>query len=129
MTAMRVTLIRTDGPGRAAIIKIGHRDYGVRDGFSWSAQHAPGAEFDVKLSAELDGSWPWERMFAANPKRRIDLEPLGGWSYLALGRIMSTDPVRIDCGILIEERAIYTHDARVIGEFVGFRIATLDAEG
>jgi hypothetical protein len=48
---------------------------------------------------------------------------------LALGRIMSVDPVRVDCGIYVEERALFTHDARAIGEFVGFRIERLDAAG
>ena len=90
---------------------------------------APGDEFEVELTAEIDPSWRWEQMFAANPERRIGLEPLGGYAYLALGRILAVAPVRIDCGILVEERAIHTHDRRVIGEFVGFRIQALDAEG
>ena len=128
---MRARLVRTNGPGREAVLNIDGREYCVRDGFSWSAEHAPsvGAEFDVNLSAELDDSWPWQKIFAANPDRRIGLEPLGGPSYLALGRITSIEPVRIDCGILIEERAVHSHDSRVIGEFVGFRVVTLDAEG
>ena len=128
---MRAILIRTADPGREAVLKIDGREYCVRDGFSWSAAHAPaiGAEFNVELSAELDDSWPWEKVFAANPDRRIGLEPLGGPSYFALGRISSIEPVRIDCGLLIEERAVHTHDPRVIGEFVGFRIETLDADG
>jgi hypothetical protein len=88
-----------------------------------------GGFFDVELSAEIDHSWSWEEMFAANPDRQIGLVPLESWSYLALGRISSIDPVRIDCGIFVEERAIYSHDPGVVGEFVGFRIEVLDAEG
>jgi hypothetical protein len=128
---MKATLLQMAGPGREAILEIGGRRYCVRDGFSWSADRTPavGAEFEVELSAVIDRSWPWEKIFAANPDRRIGLEPLGGWSYLALGRITSIDPVRIDCGILAEERAVYTHDPGVVGAFVGFRIETLDAEG
>jgi hypothetical protein len=130
-TALRATLVRTGGPGQEAVLIIDGREYSVRDGFSWSAAYAPevGDEFDVTLSAEIDDSWSWERIFAANPERRIGLESLGGYAYLALGRISSVNPVRIDCGILVEERAIHTHDSRVIGEFVGFRIEALDAEG
>ena len=81
----------------------------MRDGFSWSAAHAPevGGEFDVALSAEIDDSWS-SGYFAANPERRIGLESLSGYAYLALGRISSVNPVRIDCGILVEERAIRT---------------------
>ncbi len=127
---MRATLLQTTGPGHEAVLKIEGREYRVRDGFSWSAAHAPtiGGEFDIHLSAELDESWPWEKIFAANPDRRIGLEPLGGVSYLALGRISSIDPVRIECGILVEERALHTQDPCVIGEYVGFRIEALDAD-
>jgi hypothetical protein len=95
------------------------------------AGHAPdiGDEFEVKLSAEVDHSWSWDQMFSANPEQKIGLEPLDGCAYCAFGRILSVDPVRIDCGILVEERAIHTHDDRVIGDFVGFRVEVLDAEG
>jgi hypothetical protein len=125
---MKATLVRTEGPGREAILNIEGRDYCVRNGFSWSADRT-GREFDVSLTTVLDNSWSWENMFAANPDQRIGLEPAEGYSYLAFGRILSVDPVRIDCGLLVEERAIYTHDTSVIGDFVGFKIAVLDAEG
>ena len=125
---MKVTLVRTEGPGRQATLNIKGRDYCVRDGFSWSAERT-GQEFDVNLSTELDDSWSWEDMFSANSDQKIGLEPLKGYSYLAFGRILSIDPVRIDCGLFVEERAIYTHDTRIIGDFVGFKITVLDAEG
>jgi hypothetical protein len=128
---MKAILVKMSGPGREAILKIDRDEYCVRDGFSWSVERTPaiGAEFDVKLSAEIDRSWSWEKIFSANPEQHIGLKPLGGWSYLALGRITSIDPVRIDCGILVEEHAVYTHDPGLIGEYVGFRIEVLDAEG
>jgi hypothetical protein len=77
----------------------------------------------------VDDSWSWEKIFAANPNRKVELVPLEGWSYLAMGRISSIDPVRVDCGILVEERVIHSRDPRIIGEFVGFRIEVLDADG
>src|SRR5262249_19330220 len=123
--AMRAKLLRTNGPGREAVIEIDGHQYCVRDGFSWSAVREPkvGTHFDTEVSACVDTSWTWERMFAANPERRLGLQSDGGWSYLAFGRIDSIDPVRVDCGLLVEERAIFTHDPRVIGCFVGFRIS------
>jgi hypothetical protein len=128
---MKAKLIKTDGPGLEAIVEIDDREYRVMAEFGWSAEHSPriGDTFDVELSAMLDDAWSWERIFAANPEQRVGLEPLGGWSYLALGRITSVDPVRVDCGIYVEERALFTHDAKVVGEFVGFRIERLDAAG
>jgi hypothetical protein len=128
---LRATLIRMTGPGQEAVLKIEGREYRVRDGFSWSAARTPpiGGDFEVELSAVVDDSWSWEKIFAANPERKIGLVSLEGWSYLALGRISSIDPVRVDCGVLVEEKAIHSRDPRVIGEFVGFRIEVLDAEG
>lgn len=128
---MKATLIRTGGPGREALLAIEGREYCVMDGFSWSAEYAPevGTLFDVELSAELDDSWAWDKIFAANPDQRVGLETLGGWSYLAFGRIFSVNPVRVDCGILVEERAVFTHDFNVVGAFIGFRIERLDASG
>jgi hypothetical protein len=125
---MKVTLVRTGGPGCEAILNIEGCDYCVRDGFSWSVERTDG-DFEVSLSTVLDDSSSWEDMFAANPDQRIGLEPVEGYSYLAFGRILSIDPVRIDCGLLVEERALYTHDPRVVGDFVGFKIVVLDAEG
>ncbi len=125
---MKVTLVRTEGPGREAILNIEGCHYCVRDGFSWTAGRADG-DFEVSLSTVLDDSWSWEDMFAANPDHRIGLEPVEGCSYLAFGRILSIQPVLIDCGLIVEERALYTHDPRVIGDYVGFKILALDAEG
>jgi hypothetical protein len=126
---MKAKLIRTQGPGREAIIEIEGREYCVRDGFSWARSLRDGAIFFVELSADLDDSWSWEKMFDGNSDKRVGLVPLGGWSYLALGRITSVNPVRVDCGILVEERAVFTHDPGVVGEFIAFGIATLDAAG
>jgi len=128
---MKAKLLKTAGPGAEAVLLINDREYCVRDGFSWSADRAPtaGGEFEVELSAELDSSWSWEHIFAANPDHSVGLKPLGGWSYLAQGKILSIDPVCIDCGILVEERAVYSHDPGVVGAFVGFRIEVLDAAG
>jgi hypothetical protein len=128
---MKAKLRKSAGPGAEAVLIIGDREYCVRDGFSWAADRATksGGELEVELSAELDTSWSWERIFSANPKQVVGLQPLGGWSYLALGRILSADPVRVDCGILVEERAIFSHDPSIVGAFVGFRIEVLDASG
>jgi hypothetical protein len=128
---MNARLIRTQGPGREAILEIEGGEYCVRDGFSWDAARSPrdGTNFPVELSADLDDSWSWEKMFAGNSEKRVGLVSQGGWSYLALGRITSVNPVRVDCGILVEQRAVFTHDPRVVGEFIAFGIATLDAAG
>jgi hypothetical protein len=128
---MKARLLKTDGPALEATLEIDGREYCVMDQFSWSEESAPriGDTFEVELSGLLDDSWPWETIFAANPDRNTGLEHLGGWSYLARGRVTSVNPVRVDCGILTVEDPVVSHDTRVIGEFIGFRIERLDAAG
>lgn len=54
--------------------------------------------------------------------RRLD-----GWRYLALGQVISVDPVVCDCGLLRVEDAFHTRDARCVGAYVGVTLARLDA--
>jgi len=100
---------------------------------SWYLAPRPpaGSTFALKMSENSGATCPKprEKIFAANPDQRVGLESIGRWSYLALGRITSINPVRVDCGILVEERAVFTRDPRVIGSFVGFRVEVLDAAG
>ena len=124
-------LISTSGPGKEAVLEIDGSNYVVADGFSWSAEHSPkvGQVFDVELLAILAENESWETKFSGNPQHRIGFESLGSWSYKAMGRVASVDPVSIDCGILVESRAIHTTDPSVIGEFVAFTIVCLEACG
>jgi hypothetical protein len=124
-------VISSKGPGKEAQLEIDGKRYTVCDGFGWSMESAPtiGEVFDAELSSILDEDETWEEKFAGNPQCIIGLKSTGGWSYLALGQITSIAPVSINCGILVESRAIYTTDARVIGEYVAFRINCLEACG
>jgi hypothetical protein len=128
---MKARLVSTRGPGREAVLEIAGARYAVRDGFSWSAEHAPAIDevFEVELTTTLDEDESWDEKFSSNPQREIGLQATGGWSYLAKGRISSIDPVCVDCGILVESHAIHSHDPSVIGEYVALRIVCLDASG
>ena len=123
-------LINTRGHGNEAELEIDGVRHVVMATFDFGMDQSPvfGEIFDVELSTALDEDETWEEKFAGNPGHKIGLESTGGWSYRAFGRITSILPVCIDCGILVESRAIYTHDPRVIGEYVAFKINILFAD-
>ncbi|WP_421880984.1 hypothetical protein [Methylibium sp.] len=85
----------------------------------------PGDEFDYEFSNEVEGNESWEELFASNPEKRIGIEHIADYEYLAFGRIISVDPVQVDCGLFVQVDVLHTHDPGVIGEFIGFKISRL----
>lgn len=75
----------------------------------------------------LDEDESWESMFQSNPQKKMCLEQVKGWEYKAYGKIISVNPVQVDCGLLIEEDVLHTNDPTVIGEYIGFTISRLCA--
>ena len=129
LSASRVKLIETQGPWLPATVQHREQQLCVMDEFTIDARFAPkiGDYFDVELSAFVDDDESWEAMFAGNPDKKKQIEPLSGWSYRAFGQIVSVCPVFVDCGILSVPGVIHTNDPLVIGEFVAFTISRLDA--
>ncbi len=58
---------------------------------------------------------------------RYGLERIEGWSYRAFGKVIGIKPIRVDCGLYVQENVVYTNDERVVGEFVSFVVTRLDA--
>ena len=108
-------------------MEIGGQTVSVFDEISLDINTAPklGDEFDYEFSNELEENQSWEELFARNPEKRIGLEQLEGCEYLAFGEVISVDPVQVDCGVFIQANVFHTHDHRVIGEFIGFKISQL----
>jgi hypothetical protein len=122
-----VKLISSNGPGGEALLEVSGQTVCVIDEMSWDIRTAPkpGDEFEFEFSNELDGNESWDDLFGGNPDKRIGIEQIEAWEYLAFGKIISVDPVQVDCGLFVQSNVLHTHDPLVVGEFIGFKIFRL----
>ena len=120
------TFIATDGDYLEAVIEVGGQRLHVMDEFG-GAEMAAGTQFQAELWPVASESDDWDAIFRANPGREKRLLRLDGWRYLALGQVISVDPVVCDCGLLQVEDAFHTRDERCVGAHVGVTLARLDA--
>ena len=128
MTASIVaaTFLATEGAYLEAVIEVDGQRLHVMDEFG-GAQLAAGTQVQLELSPMPSERDDWDAIFRANPGREQGLRRLDGWRYLALGVVVSVDPVVCDCGLLRLENPFTTHDARCVGAYVGVTLARLDA--
>ena len=126
---MKAVLVSTEGPYLEAVLEIDGQHYCVMDELTLDVDGIPkvGECFEIEFSNLLDEDESWDSIFRSNPERKKSIEQIDGWKYRAFGQIISIDPVKVDCGVLIEEDVISTHDPKVIGEYVGFTISRLGA--
>jgi hypothetical protein len=127
---MLVKFIDTEGPWLMATLQHGDRVLHVMDEFDIGDGATPtrGEVFEVDLSALLaDDSSIWEDSFSGNPEKKKDIEWVEGWAYRGYGEIVSIHPVLVDCGLMVVEDVVMTNDPRVVGEYIAFNIARLDA--
>lgn len=124
---VRAKFISTRGPYSEAQIEIEGRPYYVFDEFSVDAYSMPkfGSDIEFEFSNFVDANRPWEEIFSSNPEKKIGLEQIEGWKYRAFGRIIGINPVRVDCGVFVEECPVNTNDDRVVGEYIAFVITRL----
>lgn len=127
MKKLLAKVIATEGPYLQAIVEIEGTVYCVMDELTLDVQSAPekDAQFEIEFSNLIDESESWESIFNGNPERKKCIEQIEGWKYRAFGEILSINPVKVDCGVLIEENVIYSNDPKVIGEYIGFTISRL----
>ena len=124
---MKAKFISTDGPYLEASISAGGQTFCVMDQFEGKDLYI-GDEIDVEISAGLyDENESWETIFNGNPQKEKKIEPLGGWRYRVFGVVCSVSPVLVDAGQMQLEIPVTTHDEKVIGEFIAFRVERLDA--
>ncbi|MEG1116250.1 MAG: hypothetical protein RSE46_14540, partial [Janthinobacterium sp.] len=101
MTACIVaaTFLASDGEYLEAVIEVDGQRLHVMDEFG-GGQLAAGTQVRLELSAMPSEMDDWDAIFRANPGREQRLLRLDGWRYLALGVVVSVDPVVCDCGLL-----------------------------
>ncbi|WP_332859889.1 hypothetical protein [Janthinobacterium svalbardensis] len=125
-SVVTATFIATEGDYLEAVIEVDGQRLHVMDEFG-GAQLAAGTPFQAELWPMVSELDDWDAIFRANPGREKRLVRLDGWRYLALGEVISVDPVICDCGLLLVADAFYTRDARCVGAYVGVTLARLDA--
>jgi hypothetical protein len=127
MANMKAKLLSTEGTYLEALIEIDGCEYCVMDELTLDVESMPkeGQAFEFEFSNLLDEDESWESIFQGNPERKKCLEQIKGWKYRAFGEIISINPVKVDCGVLVEEDVIHSHDSKVVGEFVTFTISRL----
>ena len=120
-------LISTEGSYLEAIIEHQGQRLCVMDEFSVCEASAPkvGADIEFEFSPFIDENESWESIFSGNPEGRVGLEQLSGWRYRAFGKVISVNPVVVDCGLFQTEDVVYSTDPRLIGEHVTFIITRL----
>lgn len=120
-------IISTNGPYLEAEIEVDGTRLTVMDELILAEKSIPsgGLKVEFEFSPDLFEDEPWESIFSGNPSGKIGLEHIAGWRYRAFGKIVSVDPVLVDCGLVKVEDPISTHDHRVVGEFVAFTIGRL----
>ena len=124
--AVTATFIATDGEYLEAVIEVDGQRLHVMDEFG-GPQMAAGTQFQAGLRPMPGEADDCDAIFGANPGREKRLQRLDGWRYLALGVVVSVDPVVCDCGLLRVEDAFRTRDERCVGAYVGVTLARLDA--
>lgn len=103
----------------------------LRDSLYWVFCHpcdfTEGEVCEVEIDM-LEGEDSWETMFSVNTKRDMKILPFerGRCSYCCYGRIESICSVIADCGDLQFDLGNFTHDERVVGEYIYFVIDRMD---
>jgi hypothetical protein len=82
--------------------------------------------YKIKFAC-LDYPLEWKTIFSENKAQKKTLESQNEFcSYLAYGKIISINPVVADFGDIKIEIGDWTHDDKIIGEFIYFKIDRLD---
>ena len=94
--------------------------------FFWGQSLELNKEYQVKFSC-LEYPLTWENIFSGNKSKQLTLEADKNFcSYAAYGKIISINPVIADFGDIKMEIGDWTHDQKVIGEYIYFKIDRLD---
>lgn len=127
MANINAKLLSTEGTYLEALIEIEGYEYCVMDELTLDVESMPnvGEAFEFEFSNILDEEETWESILQGNPEKKKCLEQIHGWKYRAYGQVTSINPVTVDCGVLVQENVIHTHDPKVIGEYIAFTISRL----
>ena len=123
----RAKSISTNGAYLEAVIEIQGQHICVMDEFSVCESSTPklGSEFEFEFTPMIDEGESWETIFSGNPEGRMGIEQIDGWRYRAFCKIVSVNPVVVDCGLFQTEGVVHSSDPILVGEAVAFIITRL----
>ena len=123
------TFISTAGEYLEAIIEVNGQRLTVMDEFGLFSDSLSkaGKPCEVGFNTLLDDDEAWEDIFAGNPDKLVLIEHVEGWRYRAFGKIISVNPVVVDCGLLQVEGVVCSTDPQLVGEYLAFSITRLSA--
>ena len=94
------------------------------------AQFEEGSVRRVEAFEYLARRGSFEEIFGGNPNEEHGIENTGEWDCIAKGQVvaMQEDTPIVDCGGFLIPLDGLTHDRRVIGAWVAFRLERLEVE-
>jgi hypothetical protein len=102
--------------------QVGNNNYNA---FSIHDDYPVGQWVDVEFCEHYSTNDPWENTFNINPGKKKCLINTKDCSYDGFGEIISINPVKADFGDIILDLGNWTHDKKVIGEYIYWPISEL----
>ncbi|MBN2143482.1 MAG: hypothetical protein JW774_02555 [Candidatus Aureabacteria bacterium] len=102
--------------------QIGNHDYHA---FSILDDYPVGEQVEVEFDHLSLTHDPWNNTFDKNPQKKKCLINTKDWSYDGYGRIISVNPIRADFGDIVLDLGKWSHDKRLIGEYIYWPISEL----
>jgi len=124
---MEVRMEHTEGLGGPAEVWVDGFPLTVCDSVSDPQKRCPpGVLQGVRFGYMTAEKVSWDQAAGENPSKKKMLDPVGRWSYVGYGQVVSIMPVVIDFGLLRMEDANWTSDESLVGQFVKVPIDRLE---
>ena len=119
--------IDQDGQEADVCFKLGDSTFWA---FCHPCRFEKGATVDLDLTFLESEDISFDTFFSYNTNKEMKILPFDDdrTSYYCYGRILSVNPVVIDCGDIQFDYGEFTSDERVVGEFVYFVITRLNLD-
>lgn len=101
---------------------------GVVSAYFWGDIFKKDEDVEIEFDT-LDYRISWEAIFSENKEQKLFLEPASEkCAYYAYGKILRISPIIADFGDIKLSIGDWTHDERVIGEYIYWKIDRLDVK-
>lgn len=109
-----------------AIVEIEGVRYLARDRLNQNIRE--GDTENISFSIALANDYETvETIISGNKNNETKLEHISGTKYRAYGKVLSTSPLTVDCGITTFRNVFPHKDNNLVGQFIEFEILILNA--